>query len=462
MNQPTQIGGRRRAGVLADMQAGLQQPMPPSISIRAQRFTLVDMAGVEVMLQGFDPQYGPYVDVIIIGANSSKSRQYYDQPYDPNNPMSPACFSDNGIAPSTASPSPQHSTCNGCPRAAWGSKTSLMTGKGIPACSSRKKLACIVAGDPTQLVYLLNVPPGSLKNLGIYAQALGQHQIQDDEGVRPVDPADVVTRVYFDPQRQGELLFQPIGYHKQMYDYVEALMEQADNSGVIDVIVGANDQPITGMIAHQPTQQLPPPQQQQLPPSQPQFQQPVAQQPAQYQQPAPQPGPQPNFQQQPAAQQPAQQQVPAQQPAPRGGRGGARAGAGRRGGAGAGQPAPNGNPGVQNFQQQQPAQRPAPQQNFQQPAQQIAPQEAQQTFQQGGGFRAAQPAPQPQQAPFVQQGGVQNGVQMPEAPAFLVRDQPAPGGAPAFGMANGSAPNADLAGAIDAAFGAPMTPRARA
>lgn len=430
MNQPVQLAGRRRAGILSDMQAGLTQPMPPSISIRAQRFTLVDAAGVEVPVNLFDQQLGVYLDVVIVGANSGKSRQYYDKPYDPNNPMSPACFSDNGVAPSTNAPSPQHATCNGCPQAAWGAKVSALTGKGIPACSTRKKLAVVVANDPAQLVYLLNIPPASLKALSVYAQTLGQHQIQDAEGVRSADPADVVTRVYFDPQNQGALLFKGESFHTVSHPYIYDLLERADASGVIDTIVGNHDMPITGALpAPAPVQQLAPPvafaqPQMQAPPPAPAFSQPMQQPfaPQQLQQPAQPFAPQ-QFQQ-PAPQ--AQQPVPQAQQAPRTRRGGARAGAGRP----AAPQAPQAPPTHAPFQQQAPApQAPAPGPAPFQP-------------------RAAQPAPQPE-----------------PVPSFLDRrpqaQQPAPGGAPAFGMANGSAPNADLSAAIDNAFGAPLQPRPR-
>lgn len=422
MNQPIQLAGRRRASVLQDMQAGLTQPQPPRISIRNAMFSLVDAGGTEQILQLFDQQFGRYIDVVIIGANSNKSRQYYAGPYDPENSAGPDCFSDNGVAPSSASSSPQSPTCASCPNAAWGSKISAKTNKGIPACSTKKKLAVIACNDPSQFVYNLTIPPASLKNITLLAQMLAKHTVTDAEGPRPVGPADVVTRVYFDQANQGELLFTPMGYHEHLYPYIEELIEQAYESGVIDVVTGKNDQPYQGALpAPQPQQQLaPPPQQFQQPPQMqappppaPTFQPPPPTPMQPYAQP-PAPATAPQGQFRAAAPAPQQFQQPAPQPAPApapGRRGGARAGAGRPKPGAAPQPmqqpSASNDPGVPGFLQAA---------NRAQPMQQ---------------------APQPMQQPVQQ------------APQ------------PAFGMTNGAAPNADLSAALDNAFGMPMQSRQR-
>src|SRR6185437_10452546 len=102
------------------------------------------------------------LDVVIVSANKNASRQYYDpnKPYDPTNSEGPLCWSDNGIGPSKACQQPQAATCASCPQAVWGSAVSKMTGKPIPACSTRKKLAVLVGGQDG--MFLLVVPPDSL------------------------------------------------------------------------------------------------------------------------------------------------------------------------------------------------------------------------------------------------------------------------------------------------------------
>lgn len=460
MNQPAQqLAGRRRAGILDAMQQGLTQPAPPRISIKAQRFTLVDAAGVQIPVQMFDQQFGLYLDVVIIGVNPNKSKIYYEFDYDPTKDEPPTCFSDNGVGPSAQAAVPQHPACATCPNNAWGSDTSKMTGKATKACSDRKKLAVIVVNDPAQLVYQLQIPPASLKNLAVLATVLKSHQVVDAEGPRAADPADVVTRIYFNPQKQGELLFQPMGFHQQMAPYITPLIDKADTSGIIEIATGSNDVPYSGAIAlpnPQVMQALPAPAQQvQAPPPPPaQFQQaPVAspqQHPAQNQftQAAPQ------FQQAPQTngQQPPNPQPGA--PAPRTRRGGARQGAGRPAGGPLPQAAPQ--PQAAPFQQApMPNGQPAPFQPMQQ-----APQPA--PFQQPAATGVVQPAPFQMQAapPADPAPGA-----FPDAPAFLQVQQPvtapAPQPTPAFGMTNAPQPDPGLSAALTNAFGAPMLPRQR-
>jgi hypothetical protein len=362
---------------------------------------------------------------VIIGVNPHKSKMYYEFDYDPTKDEPPTCFSDNGVGPSSQATTPQSPTCAMCPNNAWGSDTSKMTGKPTKACSDRKKLAVIVVNDPSQLVYQLQIPPASLKHLSVLANALKGHQVTDTEGPRAADPADVVTRVYFNPQKQGELLFQPLGFHQQMAPYIMDLIDKADASGVIELAIGTNDVPYQGAIAlpnPQVVQALPAPAQQMQapPPPAPHAGVPMATQSFAPQgqplvQPTPQGTPMPpsqgfaptafpsNGQQQP--QQPA--------PAPRTRRGGARQGAGR--------PPQNGAPPAQP-QAAQPFTG-APQ----------AP------------VQGNDPGPMP---PFLQR---------PAAPAQAA----APAPAPAFGMTNGAAPDPGLTAALTQAFGAPMQPRAR-
>lgn len=431
MNQPVQLAGRRRAGTLAAMQSGLTQPMPPRVSIKAQRFTLIDSAGIQIPVQLFDQQFGMYLDVVIVGVNPHKSKQYFEYDYDPTRDEPPTCFSDNGIGPSAQSSTPQSPTCAACPQNVWGSAISKMTQKATKACSDRKNLAVVVVNDPTQLLYRFQVPPASLKNLSVLAKALQQHQVSDVEGVRPADPADVVTRIHFNPEKQGELLFTPMGFHQQLAPYIDGLIEKADASGAIDTITGANDVVFGGALpAPAPVQQLAapaafaPPQMQAPPPPAPFQPQPSFGAP-----PPPTPG-------QAFGGQPQQNgSAPPTPQAPRTRRGGARAGAGRP-------PAPVQGltpPGPAPFQPQAP--------------QQAAPQPGPAPFQP----RAAQPAPAPQPGFSAPQGDIPPSLdRRPQAP-----QQQQPGGAPAFGMGNGAPPNADLSAAIDSAFGAPLQPRPR-
>ena len=205
--------------------------MPPHVSIGGGRFTLIDASNAEIPVPTFDPAIGVYLDAVIIGSNPHKSRVYFSGQYDPNaEGVRPDCFSDNGVAPSTAASSPQSPTCAACPQAVWGSKISAQ-GKKIPACSEKQKVALLIPG--MQTLFLLAVPPNSHSYLSEYVQkAMGSQ----------VNIADVITRISFVPGIQGTLTFKAQGY----IDEPTAVLRQAAYAEKkIDALVGKNDVPRT-------------------------------------------------------------------------------------------------------------------------------------------------------------------------------------------------------------------------
>jgi hypothetical protein len=225
---------------------GISTGQGPHISIKDNRFTLVDAAGNERPIQTL------FLDVCIIDANPHVSKIYYDPrvKYDPsgdnNNP--PICFSDNGIGASAQAAQPQNTSCQLCPHNAWGSATSQMTGKQTKACNDVKKLAVMVPGMPDQ-VFMLRVPPASLKNLAKYTQTVAGHG---------VDLPDVVTRLQF--ESQGVLKFDPVGY----IDPETAQASEKLWAKGTDMLLGKNDRPWGGQadaqkLAYAQQQTLPPP-----------------------------------------------------------------------------------------------------------------------------------------------------------------------------------------------------------
>jgi hypothetical protein len=198
---PAYLLKRQSRATTEDMVNGIGSNLPAHLSIANNRFTLVDASGNEKPVPTF------HLDICIIGSNNNVSRVFYDpaKKFDPkgtdNTP--PLCFSDNGTGPSRQSSTPQAPTCAVCPHAEWGSAVSAMTGRGIPACQSGKKLAFIIPGDADDIVYMLKVPPASLKNLQKYVKTLAGNTI----GSRPAEPPDVITRLEF--ESQGVLKFSP-------------------------------------------------------------------------------------------------------------------------------------------------------------------------------------------------------------------------------------------------------------
>lgn len=252
-NLPAHLANRQRRDLVGATLGGLNTGSPPHISIAGNRFTLVDDAGNEKALNTLN------LDVCIIDANPSVSKIYFDpsKPYTPggDNSSPPICWSDNGIGASAQAPQPQHTSCQICPHNAWGSAKSKATGADTKACNDVKKLAVLVPG--MDMVFLLRVPPASLKHLAKYTQTISGHG---------VDLPDAITRIEF--ESQGILKFTPVGY---VDEATAALSEKIWASNSTEQLVGKTDRPFQGALpgpketyAAQ-AQQLPPPPAQRAP-----------------------------------------------------------------------------------------------------------------------------------------------------------------------------------------------------
>ncbi len=229
MNQlPAHLLNRQRRDLVGAALGGLNTGSPPHISIAGNRFTLVDDAGNEKPIQTL------FLDVCVIDANQSVSKIFFDPrtPYEPggDNSNPPICWSDNGIGASISASQPQNTSCQLCPQNAWGSATSKATGKQTKACNDVKKLAVLVPG--LEMVFLLRIPPASLKNLAKYTQTLAGHG---------VDLPDALTRLEF--ESQGVLKFTPVGYVDAP---TAALTDKVIAAKATDILIGRNDRPWGG------------------------------------------------------------------------------------------------------------------------------------------------------------------------------------------------------------------------
>ncbi len=229
MNQlPAHLQNRQRRDLVGATLGGLNTGAPPHISIAGNRFTLVDDAGNEKAINTLN------LDVCIIDANPSVSKIYFDpsKPYIPggDNSSPPICWSDNGIGASSQASQPQHTSCQLCPHNAWGSAQSKATGADTKACNDVKKLAVLVPG--IEVVFLLRVPPASLKHLAKYTQTISSHG---------VDLPDAITRIEF--ESQGILKFTPVGY---VDEATAALSEKIWAGKATEALVGKTDRPFQG------------------------------------------------------------------------------------------------------------------------------------------------------------------------------------------------------------------------
>lgn len=231
---PAHLAARQRPSMAAEAVAGLQRSRGPHVSIADNRFTLVDGNGNEKPIQTL------YVDLVVIDVNPHVSRLYYDptKPYNKEDNTPPLCFSDNGVGASAQASEPQNTSCQLCPKSAWNSAVSKMTGKGIPACAQRKKLA-VIAGGTGEMVFDLTVPPASLGNWLAYVNILVQ---------RGLEPYDVYTRVEF--ESQGVLKFSPAPIGDKGLCYVHepvvALTEKLWATKATELATNKNDVPWGG------------------------------------------------------------------------------------------------------------------------------------------------------------------------------------------------------------------------
>lgn len=228
MNLPVHLANRQKRDLVGAAIGGLNTGSPPHISIAGNRFTLVDDAGNQKPMQTL------YLDVCVIDANASVSKIFFDPrvPFEPggDNSNPPLCWSDNGVGASAQAAQPQNTSCQLCPQNAWGSATSKATGKPVKACNDVKKVAVVVAG--IEMVFLLRIPPASLKNWGKYCQTLAGHG---------VDLPDAITRLEF--ESQGVLKFTPMGY---VDEASAAFSDKVMVSKGTDLLIGRNDRPWGG------------------------------------------------------------------------------------------------------------------------------------------------------------------------------------------------------------------------
>lgn len=236
MNIPSFLLNRNVRGVAQAATAGLLASVPAHISITGNKFTLVDAAGNEKPT-GYLHEGNLSLDIVIVYANPNVSKIFYDRPYDPNDSGPPDCFSDNGQAPSINAGTPQSNLCSVCPKNSWGSATSNMTGKQTKACQDSKKLGVLVPAIAGEMVFMLKVPPNSLKGLNAYVRKIAEW----DLGPRKADPSDITTRISF--ESQGTLRFDEVDFISEQAAGWVAALDSPEAEAKLDLIVGKTDRP---------------------------------------------------------------------------------------------------------------------------------------------------------------------------------------------------------------------------
>lgn len=158
-----------------DAATGISTGAPPRIKVSAKQFKLVDGNGEEKsyppasMIPG--PDGNTYMPVIVLRAKRALNKTWYASKYNPaEETEAPDCFSEDAVKPHSTIKKPQSDSCETCGCNAFGSGTdqegNATAGK---ACADTKILAVFV---PNHGVHSLKIPPGSLKNFGLFVKKL--------------------------------------------------------------------------------------------------------------------------------------------------------------------------------------------------------------------------------------------------------------------------------------------------
>ena len=175
---------------------------------------------------------------IIVDALPKVSRTFYAGKYDPNAKATlPDCWSNLGDKPEAAASNKQHSNCADCPQNVKGSGDN-----GGRACRFQRRIAILIAGDPTGEVYQFNVPAKSLFGKGngnVHPfESYVKYLLGNGES-----PDTVVTNISYDLNADSmELLFTPMrGISDEEYALVVAAQADPETKKYVQLTVAATD-----------------------------------------------------------------------------------------------------------------------------------------------------------------------------------------------------------------------------
>jgi len=219
---PAHLQNRQTRSLIDHALTGIGGALPPHLSIGGNRFTLVDAAGSKQLVQTL------HLDCCIVDLSDHMAKQYYEYDYEPGSDDPPTCYSTNGIVPDAGAAKRQARTCAECPQNSRGSATSKLSGKPIKACRDEKWLAILLTDMPG-ILFQLKVTPGSFKNWASYVERV------KNQGV---DMNVLLTRLSFEPEKNGVLTFAPI-------NWIDAAMadmrDKAYAGNATDILVGRSE-----------------------------------------------------------------------------------------------------------------------------------------------------------------------------------------------------------------------------
>lgn len=149
-------------------------PTFPMISLRGRQFRL-KKEGAEKVLTGITE-----LKIVVLAATPNSqlnAKTYYEGEYTTGSDEAPDCSSADGVKPDGNATNPQATVCATCPKNAWGSATSKMTGKDSKACKDTKMLYFVAPDNVGGDIVALRVPTMSLRHLSKFARALSSRKV---------------------------------------------------------------------------------------------------------------------------------------------------------------------------------------------------------------------------------------------------------------------------------------------
>ena len=178
------------------------------------------------------------LDVIIVDWLTKPSRKFYATAYNKEaKPTLPDCWSNDGIVPEASAKNKQHTTCNGCPKDIKGSAPNNKK-----ACRYERRLAVLVAGDPSGDIYQITIPGASVfsdNDGNVYGfEGYMKFLLASNEALDTV-----VTRLIYDAESDtAKIGFKPIRHLTEMeVAFVDAAQDDPATARYINLTAAAVD-----------------------------------------------------------------------------------------------------------------------------------------------------------------------------------------------------------------------------
>ena len=179
------------------------------------------------------------LDVIIVDWLADASRKFYAGAYDKDAKATlPDCWSNLGDKPEAGARNPQSDSCISCPQNIKGSGTN---GKG-KACRYERRIAVLVAGDPSGDVYQIAIPSASLfsaNNGNIYGfEGYKKFLLANNEALDTV-----ITSIIYDADADTvKVGFRAKSYlNQEQADLVEAAQDDPTTARYVALTAAAVD-----------------------------------------------------------------------------------------------------------------------------------------------------------------------------------------------------------------------------